>query len=193
MIKQIIIEALIKPWSLITMAIFIVIRIIYLKKNNKKIIIYKELLIMLLIIYLFSLHYILTFKSMKYSNNFLPFSEIFRYSLNSKLFYKNVVGNLVIFIPFGIYISYYLKIKKTLTITIFSAISSLVIEIIQSLIGRVFDIDDIILNTLGGIIGLIILKITFKIIDIFPTFLKNPIIYNIIIISLLSIFIIYLI
>ena len=42
-------------------------------------------------------------------------------------------------------------------------VTTVSIEVIQYYIGRTFDIDDIILNTLGGIIGYIIYKAIHKI------------------------------
>jgi len=68
--------------------------------------------------------------------------------------------NILMFIPFGIYMRYYFKLslKKTL---LFSFLLSLFIEFTQ-LSGlyflyprpyRLFDVDDLIINTLGGIVG----------------------------------------
>jgi glycopeptide antibiotics resistance protein len=36
-----------------------------------------------------------------YSNNFIPFKEIMRYEISSPLFWRNVIGNILIFAPFG--------------------------------------------------------------------------------------------
>ena len=52
----------------------------------------------------------------------------------------------------------------------------------QLLIGRVFDIDDIILNVIGGMLGYFIYKFLDLINDHLPDVLKNPIVYNIIIV-----------
>ena len=40
-----------------------------------------------------------------YSNNFIPFKEIMRYNLDSKLFFKNVIGNVLLFVPFGYFVN----------------------------------------------------------------------------------------
>jgi glycopeptide antibiotics resistance protein len=70
--------------------------------------------------------------------------------------FGNVVGNIVIFVPLGIYLPLLKKDKRLFAnlLTIFMV--SLVVEIIQGLLGiGVSDIDDIILNSLGGGIGVL--------------------------------------
>ena len=102
-----------------------------------------------------------------YSSNFTPFKEILRYNINSRLFWLNVIGNICVFIPFAYIVADVIKMlcKKTnFIITMLCVIVTTVsIEIIQYYIGRTFDIDDIILNTFGGIIGYIIYKLIHKI------------------------------
>ena len=56
------------------------------------------------------------------------------------------MGNILLFIPYGFLSSYYLDNKKFGVITILTIITTLTIETVQYYIGRVFDIDDIILN-----------------------------------------------
>ena len=73
--------------------------------------------------------------------------------MTSRLFFKNVVGNMLMFLPFGFFISYYLKNFKPYLTILLTVIASVSIEIVQLSIGRVFDVDDIILNVMGGFIG----------------------------------------
>lgn len=72
----------------------------------------------------------------------------------------NIGGNIVLFVPLGYfaYIKYNKNIIKTLSLCISLTILVETIQIILPM--RLTDIDDIILNTLGGIIGIIIAKIT---------------------------------
>ena len=134
--------------------IIISIRIVYLIKNKLKILLINDLITLTFIIYIVCLYYIISHDAIRYSNlNLSIFKEIFRYQIGSILFIKNVVGNILLFIPFGIYVSYYLKLKTPLLLMIVSFIVSLMIETIQLNIGRTFDIDDIILNMIGSIIG----------------------------------------
>lgn len=87
------------------------------------------------------------------TSNYHLFKEITRYKLFSKMFFSQVVGNMLIFIPYGMYITYYLDLKYIYLILVLTFITSLTIELIQVKIGRAFDIDDILLNNIGSIIG----------------------------------------
>ena len=123
----------------------------------------KDIISLLFIIYLVLLSYIVTSKQIVYfESNFTPFQEIFRYKLTSPLFFKNIVGNILLFIPLGFLTTYKLNLKHFYSIILLSWYFSFFIESIQLLIGRVFDIDDILLNTLGGITGYLIYQILFK-------------------------------
>ena len=69
---------------------------------------------------------------------------------------SEVVGNLIMFIPFGILYSL-AKRKPSIKNTILAGfICTLVIEIMQPVFGRAFDINDVILNTAGVVIGTMI-------------------------------------
>lgn len=66
------------------------------------------------------------------------------------------IGNILMFIPFGILYPVFDK-KNSLKRTIFAGIIlSVLIELIQPIFGRSFDINDIILNSIGAIISAII-------------------------------------
>jgi glycopeptide antibiotics resistance protein len=98
-----------------------------------------------------------------YSNNFIPFKEIMRYEINTPLFIRNIIGNIALFIPFSYIVTDVINVicKKTnfFISTIYVLLTSLSIEVIQYFIGRSFDIDDIMLNFVGGILGYIIYKL----------------------------------
>ena len=96
----------------------------------------------------------------RYSYNLEPFREIvrfirYRHKLGMTAVVLNLAGNITVFIPFGIFVPVLFKPDMLLWQIVFSTMAaSLVIEIIQ-LVFRVgsFDVDDILLNTLGGLIG----------------------------------------
>jgi len=95
------------------------------------------------------------------SINLIPLHSIVEYisgrSANIKAFaFSNVVGNIVIFIPLGTYLPLFKNDKRVITNLLFIFIVSLFVEIIQGLLGiGASDIDDIILNCLGGLIGIL--------------------------------------
>lgn len=181
------------PMILIVTVILVSCRISYFIKSKQKIILYEELLKYSFIIYVLSLFYVVTFQDVSWStSNFIPFKEMFRYNIFSRLFFKNVIGNMIMFLPYGFFISYFIKIDKISSVAIISLILSLTIETTQLIIGRVFDVDDIMLNVIGGIFGYIIYRIFHKIKDKLPPLLKNNYFYNIIVMTFISGILIYL-
>ena len=144
-------------WLMVIISCIIIIslRISYLIKNKERFVLYKELLMLGFIIYSMCLFQIVTFQDeVSWStNNFIPFREILRYNIGSRLFIKNVLGNMLLFLPFGFFTSYLLDNKRPLLTVVLTLIASLSIEGVQLMIGRVFDVDDIILNVLGGTFG----------------------------------------
>jgi glycopeptide antibiotics resistance protein len=95
------------------------------------------------------------------SINLIPFYSIAEYisgdSANIRAFaFGNVVGNIVIFIPLGTYLALLIKDKRVTINLLFIFIVSLLVEIIQGVLGiGASDIDDMILNCLGGLIGIL--------------------------------------
>ena len=98
------------------------------------------------------------YETMQY--NLVPFEEIQRYIMNLEcftfeLFVANIAGNICMFIPFGALLFVWKEKPVTfLNVTFYSLFLSLSIELIQ-LVTRVgvFDVDDILMNTVGGMIG----------------------------------------
>ena len=175
------------PMVLISSIIIISFRIAYLLKNHVKFVLYQDLLMLCFIIYVLCLFQVVTFQDTVSwsSNNFIPFREIFRYAFGSRLFVKNVVGNMLLFLPFGFFVSYYLKCKKVWLPLILTLIASISIETVQMVIGRVFDIDDILLNLFGGCLGFLCYYVLSKIGEKLPSVLKSEMFLNIIAIILL--------
>ncbi len=195
LIKGMILEIFGGAWTMIVIFTIILssVRIAYLISKKEKFVFYKELTYLLFIIYLLSLFYIVTFQDDNYGlSNYIPFKEMFRYSLNSKMFIKNFIGNILLFMPFGLFVTAYLDQNKVYPAVILTAISSVSIEIVQNIIGRVFDVDDIILNIIGGAIGAIVFILLDKLRDKLPNVLKKEWFLNLVMILLMLVGIIYL-
>ena len=163
------------PMVIISVIIMVSFRICYLIKSKEKLVLYKELSMLIFGIYILCLFQVVTFQDdvSWATNNFIPFKEIMRYNITSRLFFKNVLGNMIMFLPFGFFVSYYLKSEK-LTLPLFLIlIASVSIEVVQLLIGRVFDVDDIILNILGGLMGYGIYFILKRIGERLPNFVRK--------------------
>lgn len=141
------------------------------KRNRKKSI--RMLEILLFAVYLILLCYFLfiaermgrSFAERAYHYNLMPFKEIRRFwtyrdTLGFWSVVLNLVGNVVAFIPFGIMLPrLFPRCRKFLLTMLFSFEFSLCVELIQ-LVGKVgsFDVDDILLNTLGGVLGFLIYR-----------------------------------
>lgn len=168
------------PMLLLFIIVLVLIRIIDVIINKKKLVLYKDLYLLTFILYMFLLFELVTSTDFEsYSNNFIPLKEIMRYSYTSKLFFKNVLGNVLLFIPFGYFVNDIVKNKKIITATFVTLVTSLSIEIIQMNIGRSFDIDDIILNLFGGLIGYLFYRLIKIIKEKLPNWMKKEWIYNI--------------
>lgn len=93
--------------------------------------------------------------------NLVPFKEIrrfwdYRHEVGLFAMITNLFGNVIIFIPFGFFLPMGSRNKSFFLTLLLSFLLSLGIECFQliTMVGS-FDVDDIILNTLGGIIGYI--------------------------------------
>ncbi len=95
--------------------------------------------------------------------NLVPCKTILHYVLNFRSFngnvwFFNLFGNVMAFMPLGFLLPFTReKLNKLEKIIIVAVFLSLFIEVMQMLYGvGVFDIDDILLNTLGGVGGYLI-------------------------------------
>ena len=106
-----------------------------------------------------------TLEVLSLNTNLLPFRQITEYLFrshwfNTDIIVRNLFGSILIYIPLGIFLPLLFNhCRKISNIIMVSAICSFMIEFSQ-LVFRVgqFDVDTIILNTLGSIIGYGIFK-----------------------------------
>lgn len=178
------------PTVVIVVMIVSIMRIAYIIRNDRKSFrLYEELFNLIFIVYLLVLFQLVTSQDLAYGGtNLVPFKEILRYDLFSAAFIKQVLGNILLFVPLGYFATYYCKLKGVVSITIISMLSSVTIEIVQHFIGRSVDIDDVILNVFGGILGFLIYKLLSAIESKLPKAFRKKWFYN-----LLSIIIIILV
>ena len=100
-----------------------------------------------------------------YRYNLIPFKEIERFWKHRDLLgmhsFYNLAGNVLGFVPAGFFIPVLWKNRRGFLFTVCITFQmSLLVEILQ-LIFRVgsFDVDDLLLNTIGGILGYFVYKI----------------------------------
>lgn len=99
------------------------------------------------------------------SNNFVPFKTIYFYlflaDINLNIRIENIAGNIIGFIPMGVILPLlskrFFRIKTVILLTFCLSLTYEVLQLIFEF--GSFDVDDLILNTLGGILGYIPIKL----------------------------------
>lgn len=145
-------------------------------------IIYKLVLIFVLCLYLAILTKLILFKYIPLSeiinhfnftydeyhwrsNNLVPFKTIYFYlflaDINFNIRVENLAGNIIGFAPFGFILPLLAKrFQKLGAITLATFCLSLTFELLQLIFEfGSFDVDDLILNTFGGMLGYIPIKV----------------------------------
>ena len=196
MIYNLIKSSILNIWpSLVIVSVtMIVLRVAYSFNHRSTVYFYKEFWAFAGIMYLLLLYELVTRVDVNSfaGVNLVPFKEIMRYDIGSKMFYLTIIGNIALFVPFGFIISTYIKPKKFFQIIVIPLIVSFTIEVVQLRIGRSFDIDDILLNTIGCIIGYLIYLGFKSIKNHLPEFLKSKGFNNLVCIVIIVVVIIYL-
>ena len=145
-----------------------------LSKGKKRVV--RGIAWVLFIIYMVALVYFLFFSeqmgrvpSDEYKYSLKPFKEIRRYltyidQLGLWYVFLNLAGNVMAFVPFGFVLPVITRYRKFYQVFFLSMEFSLVVEIIQ-LVSKVgsFDVDDILLNTLGGVLGYVAYQIVYHV------------------------------
>ncbi|HHT97345.1 MAG TPA: VanZ family protein [Clostridiales bacterium] len=101
-----------------------------------------------------------------YRYNLVFFSEINRFIKHRRIlgiesFVVNIIGNILAFSPFGFILPLINKsVDKFYKVIILSTLFSLTVECLQLIFKvGIFDVDDILLNTIGGLLGYLAYKI----------------------------------
>ena len=101
----------------------------------------------------------------EYRYNLELFKEInrfitYREELGAFAVFSNLFGNILIFMPFGFFISMASRSRGFFKILFYSLLLSLGVEVMQ-LVTRVgsFDVDDMLLNTIGAALGFWVYKL----------------------------------
>lgn len=152
------------PFAIIAGAIYAVIRYIIAVKKKEKFSLKKEILNIAFVCYLAGLLIIILVprtKTDEFSYNLIPTLYLVakgEYVLGTWT-KTMMIANVIMFIPMGIFINIIYKKINWKNIWIIAVLIPLFIESCQIFIGRSFDIDDIINNFIGIIIGYFILKL----------------------------------
>ncbi|NYG07481.1 glycopeptide antibiotics resistance protein [Phycicoccus badiiscoriae] len=99
------------------------------------------------------------------SINLVPFASIAAYASShapgaARTGFANIVGNILIFISLGFYASWLRHRATTARIMLIVASISVAVEVLQGILGvGASDIDDVMLNSVGGFIGILALTL----------------------------------
>ncbi|MCR4998806.1 MAG: VanZ family protein [Lachnospiraceae bacterium] len=99
--------------------------------------------------------------------NLIPFHEIGRYiqyadQIGMEIVLMNLLGNVLLFVPFGFLVPLFWRREEhhPLIIVCMGCLFSLVVEVIQMETGLgSCDVDDVILNTLGTVLGYLLFRL----------------------------------
>ena len=143
-----------------------------MKDHTKKL--WKNAVRLFFYLYIIVLSYFLFFSesfgrgnfSIEYRYNLELLVEIkrfikYRQQVGFDVFVINILGNIIAFMPFGFLLPMiHEKYRRFFRVAFYSLFFSLVVEAIQMLsrVG-IFDVDDILLNTIGGILGYLLFAI----------------------------------
>ena len=173
---------------IIGLPLWIIIRgviLLFRRKKGDKLNLYKEIITNLFVIYLFILIGVTIFPLRigstipylsnmsileRYNINLIPFVDYYKNNISVKGVIRNVGGNLILLSPFIFYLCIkFEKLRSIKLCMLTSFLISLSIELIQVFMnilslsyGRSVHTEDLILNTLGGIIAWYIFKYTYK-------------------------------
>ena len=174
------------PITLLVGLLYIIFRFLKLKKSNSDINYKREILYLIFICYIVGLFNLvlvpinfwdIIWYNIFYNFNENPFAGIFDFSYNFiPTIYKiiigehtldswgkaMIVGNFLMFIPMGIFLPLCFKNINKKNIFKYAVLIPFAIEVLQLVAGRSFDIDDLVMNFLGIVIGYFIVELVKK-------------------------------
>ena len=139
-------------------------------KQSKRIRIFGKILFVLYIVFIvyfliFSDWYGRTGEMQEYHYNLVLFKEIKRFwnyrdQVGLFAMFMNLFGNVIIFMPFGFFMPMASRYRSCFSAVFYSFGLSLCVETFQLLtkVGS-FDVDDLLLNTVGGLAGYVIFAV----------------------------------
>lgn len=169
------------PYMVIAVPIYLIVRFLMLRKSSRKFNLYHEIALLIFVIFIVGLASqtvipkielgingnINILKNGTHGINLLPLKVLFEtyrevfINLNINYFIINFLGNIIMFMPIGFFIPLLWEIPDK-KIIIVGFLFSLFIEVCQLFLNRGTDVDDLILNTLGTILGLLVYKFLYK-------------------------------
>ncbi|MER2025192.1 MAG: VanZ family protein, partial [Eubacteriales bacterium] len=102
-------------------------------------------------------------RAVRSTPNLIPFREINRYlrhgsKIGGRLVFLNLIGNVIGFMPFGFILPLVSnRFRKWYMVLLCGFLLTLLVESVQLITGiGIFDVDDMILNTMGALLGYLV-------------------------------------
>lgn len=168
------------PYMLLTIPFYLIARVVIIKKSAKKINWYHEVALLLFTLFAiglasqtvipkieFGVTGLGIVKSGVHQTNLIPLKVLFEtyreVFVNGYInyFIINFLGNIIMFMPIGFFVPLLWNVPGKRTIFI-GFCSSLFVEVSQLFLARGTDVDDLILNTLGVWLGLVLYKVLYN-------------------------------
>jgi len=155
------------PYMLVAIPPYIVARVILVKVRKVPVYWPREIVMFLFAVFLVGLASQTIIPGVvsngSHSMNFVPFKFIYKiYTevfLNKNVSYLliNIMGNIILFIPIGFVVPLLWRVSRRMTMVI-GFLSSLFIEVCQLFLLRGTDVDDLLLNAFGVMLGILIYR-----------------------------------
>lgn len=179
------------PYMILALPVYMIARAAYIKSKGIKPLWRRELLLLVFAVFAvglasqtvipkfeFGINGFSILKERIHETNLIPFKvisqtyhEVF-IGGNVAYFLINFLGNILLFIPFGLFTQLLWNIPKRRSLLI-GVGASLFIELCQLFLARGTDIDDLFLNTLGTCLGLALYLLLNKLFPRFASSFKN--------------------
>lgn len=164
------------PYMLIAVPVYVIARVVFLKSKKRKANWFRETAMFFFVIFAvglasqtiipkfeFGVNGFGIVQERVHKTNLIPFKvlyETFILVKNGNINYLiiNFLGNIVLFVPFGFFIPLLWRTSGKKTVLI-GFCCSLFIEVCQLFLARGTDVDDLILNTTGVLLGTLVFKL----------------------------------
>ncbi len=164
------------PYMIVTAPVYIIVRVIFAKVKMIKVNWYRETLLFAFVIFTIALasqtvlpefefgaNGLYIIQNGVHKTNLIPlkvlwetYTEVF-VNENLNYFLINFLGNVILFVPFGLFIPLLWNVSAKKTVLI-GFLSSLLIETCQLFLIRATDVDDLLLNTSGVLLGVAVFQ-----------------------------------
>ena len=158
------------PYAIAATVIYLPLRAVYLQKHRRRFAAPREILLCLFMIVTVAVSSQTVFTSLSgfsiahfgHPLNLIPGKTLAQAKISDYVFLIGLLGNIAVFIPMGFFLPLLFRKADFKRTMLFGFSLSLCYELLQLPLDRSTDIDDLILNTLGTLIGFLLARLLQK-------------------------------